>query len=206
MPDAQIVAFDQLRDAQCEEGLGHLRKLIGDDADRPYWIRRLSRRADGEWLLAVRYPTLPLSEVPAGYAHDRPWDWGPHNGMAVTTRHLPISEAVALLAGPSNPELEVERRDRLKTQYLETKENEGSALAERERADRARQQEHARKRPERWAALPDVAKAAFVAADQISGKQPGYFDGGVSALLLLARMLSQPGALDKVPQLFEGNR
>ena len=171
-----LVPLDRLSDAEADAAVSALAALIGEDAHKAEWRRRLGRlNGDGPVIVAVRHPNNPL---PAEY-RDQPWATESRlcfNGLAFETKFYELAEGVPLLRDPEGPEAEVNRRLRLNAEY----EAQGAArTAERERqrieAGRREREEAARLRLiglDEWNKLPPWSRALYAAALKVRDRDP----------------------------------
>jgi hypothetical protein len=166
-------AFKTWRAPSREEfaaGIGELGKIIGaEEACRPDWTRRLALSEDGStWLLMIEEAAAPTTP------HLAPW------ADPIQLRGFPsarpLSETVAILRGPHNPEaILADRRARTKAHEAEV---EAARVAEVElkKAEQAAKEQLAKEREafngNAWAALPDWRKLAYALALKVEPRDP----------------------------------
>lgn len=208
MQSTGVRDFAVLNEEEIAEFQAELARHIGaGEATRIPWLRRARLMPDGTWQATYRKPKLSN----LGDVRDRPWnadgingpprhrDSGRHEGVASVLAAGPIEEVVALLASDANPEKEVERREALFREAWAAEDAKAAREAEAFRQGRKAEEEYKRRRPERWAALPQLQKALYHAAAGSHG-QVG------SALQDVARLLGLPPddwRLNQVPATFE---
>jgi hypothetical protein len=141
------VDFD---DAELAQGEAALAALGITDARIAH---RLVRTGDGAWRVSIRVPRY------ADRAGRTLEEW-----TAFVVKLVALEEAVALLA-PGGPDDEVRRRAAEAHGIRRALEAERVADRERERAERAEHERHAKQREElggrRWDSMPQEARAAF---------------------------------------------
>ena len=126
-----------------------LADLIGEKAELPSWQRRLAIGDGNEILLLLDVPTTWIS--PGDGAHDvapepgqRLRDW-----LGFAQQAFPLNTAVELLAGRSNPELELTRRREILAKRDEIR-AQHKAKKDAEAAAEAKEKKEAEERKTKW--------------------------------------------------------
>lgn len=202
--------FNRLTDDEVTAFVAESVQIIGiERASKSSWQRRAARDGDGAWRVGV---TTPLQD--ALLDRDRPWKghpWEHHPkgrvivnsempGLAREMRYHPIAKAADLLFGDSNPEVEVERRQKLFDTYWQQEDAKHEREAQAARDHVRFVKEHKAARPERWAKLPLLQRQVLLAAAGSDGKS------GKQALAELARVLGLPESARELrdpPRTFE---
>jgi hypothetical protein len=181
-PMMEVRTLEHLTGADYDAGVAALAQLVGDEALRPEWFRRLVLRADGAWLLSWRQPRVSRKDLIERKALDVPARWSPNSDLAYENRIGPLADVVALLRAEENDDAEVARRQRLWREHLAAEEQRRADEAAANAAEEVRRKEFRALRPERWAALPHEVRCFYTAA---SMQAPITFR---ETMLMLARL------------------
>ncbi len=175
MPPTTDTPIDRLTDQDAAEGAEVL-AANGGDANAPTWRKRLHRRSDGVWLLALRFAKeFPTHSYDRAFWEAHPWlydRWAEHD-----VRMFLVPEGIALLRSKdNNPERELVRRERVVAEHLAEEQRQRDdaqkrRLAQEERELEQRNRDREFGRPE-WEKKSDVQQRFLAVALELEAQDP----------------------------------
>ena len=155
-------------DAEIAHGMAELAAIVGEaESVRPSWTRRLVIVEGERWALLVE-------DCAAQTPHTALWD--DKTALEVFRFAYPLSEGVAILQGPANPEKVMEQRlAEIATHDKEVCEQKAADAAARlaKQAETERLAEERRRfNGDGWDKLPDWRKFALTLAIQVEARDP----------------------------------